>query len=149
MGSSKEDKEPVQEDSTPAKENNRSVPGILSPLTGSIEENRITHEEDRRSDKENAEAGKEKIIQLHRQDNVVVCIRPLQAGEKFFISGEEVVAREPVPTGHKLAGRTIKTGETIIKYGVPIGTATQTIFPGELVHTHNIKSNYIATYLIE
>ena len=95
------------------------------------------------------EAGKKKIIQLQEQDNVVVCIRPLQAGEKLFLSEGEIIVRQPVATGHKLARQAIRAGELIIKYGVPIGSATQAISPGELVHTHNIKSNYIATHLIK
>ena len=37
-------------------------------------------------------------------------------------------------------------GEIIVKYGMPIGVATEAIAPGEHVHVHNIKSNYTPTY---
>ena len=43
--------------------------------------------------------------------------------------------------GHKYALRDIKAGEDIIKYGNPIGHATEDIKAGEHVHTHNVKTN--------
>lgn len=43
--------------------------------------------------------------------------------------------------GHKYATRDIKRGENIIKYGNPIGHATEDIGAGEHVHTHNLKTN--------
>ena len=44
-------------------------------------------------------------------------------------------------TGHKRAAREIRAGENVIKYGFPIGHATEDIHPGELVHTNNLKTN--------
>lgn len=43
--------------------------------------------------------------------------------------------------GHKYALRDIKKGENIIKYGNPIGHATEDIKAGEHVHSHNLKTN--------
>ena len=43
--------------------------------------------------------------------------------------------------GHKYALKDIAVGENIIKYGMPIGKATQTIKKGEHVHTHNVTTN--------
>jgi len=43
--------------------------------------------------------------------------------------------------GHKYALRDISAGENIIKYGNPIGHATQDIKRGEHVHSHNVKTN--------
>ena len=43
--------------------------------------------------------------------------------------------------GHKYALRDIKSGENIIKYGNPIGHATEDIKAGEHVNTHNVKTN--------
>ena len=43
--------------------------------------------------------------------------------------------------GHKYAARDIKAGEDVIKYGNPIGHATEDIKKGEHVHTHNLKTN--------
>ncbi len=43
--------------------------------------------------------------------------------------------------GHKYAVRDIKKGENVIKYGQPIGHATENIKKGGHVHTHNLKTN--------
>lgn len=42
--------------------------------------------------------------------------------------------------GHKYAVRDIKKGESIIKYGYPIGIAKADIAVGEHVHSHNLKT---------
>jgi altronate hydrolase len=47
--------------------------------------------------------------------------------------------REPVGFGHKVARRAIARGDPVVKYGVPIGIATQDIHPGEHVHVHNCR----------
>lgn len=44
-------------------------------------------------------------------------------------------------TGHKIALCDIKKGENVIKYGYPIGHATEDIKAGDSVHTHNVKTN--------
>lgn len=43
--------------------------------------------------------------------------------------------------GHKYAICDIPKGENIIKYGNPIGYATEDIKKGQHVHTHNVKTN--------
>ena len=43
--------------------------------------------------------------------------------------------------GHKYALADIAKGENIIKYGNPIGHATEDIKKGEHVHSHNMKTN--------
>lgn len=43
-------------------------------------------------------------------------------------------------SGHKIADRDISIGEDVVKYGFPIGTATEPIKIGEKVHTHNMKT---------
>ena len=44
-------------------------------------------------------------------------------------------------TGHKYALKDICAGEDIIKYGCPIGHATQNIPKGSHVHSHNLSTN--------
>lgn len=43
-------------------------------------------------------------------------------------------------TGHKIALCDIKKGADIIKYGYPIGCATENINKGDSVHSHNMKT---------
>ncbi len=45
-----------------------------------------------------------------------------------------------IKRGHKIALEDIKAGETVIKYGNPIGTAKTEIKKGEWVHVHNLKT---------
>jgi (2R)-sulfolactate sulfo-lyase subunit alpha len=79
-------------------------------------------------------------------DDVAVAIADLKAGAEVTmvtIEGQPVSALtlvEDIPLGHKFATRDIALGEEVIKYGRPIGKATQAIAKGAHAHTHNIKS---------
>ena len=48
--------------------------------------------------------------------------------------------------GHKYAVRDIQKGEQIIKYGFPIGVATERIGKGKQVHSHNLKTSLAGTH---
>jgi len=87
------------------------------------------------------------VLKLHPDDNVAVCIKTLAAGEDVLLDGQRIKMPAPLGIGHKLACKNISIGEPIIKYGIVIGTATTAIPKGSHVHTHNMKSNYIPTYL--
>ena len=83
-------------------------------------------------------------IVLHPADNVAVALRDLQAGEQITLpDGRLLTLPGPIAFGHKLALRTIVRGEKILKYGLPIGSATRAIAPGEHVHVQNLKSDYV------
>ncbi len=78
------------------------------------------------------------------RDNVGTVIREVKAGERITLSrGRERIALTPsedIPIGHKVATSPIAPGEPVIKYGLPIGSATAAIGLGELVHVHNVES---------
>lgn len=80
------------------------------------------------------------ICKINEKDNVVVAVDHIPQGEIIAIAGKNIVVREDIPGGHKIAIEDISTGSDIIKYGFPIGTAKQNILPGSLVHTHNVRS---------
>jgi hypothetical protein len=63
--------------------------------------------------------------------------------------GAMVALVEKILTGHKFAFKPVRKGETIIKYGAPIGIASKDISPGEPMHLHNITSDYIPTYTLD
>jgi len=80
-------------------------------------------------------------------DTVGVAVAGINAGEKVtgvylhdHTTSVEVVARQNVPLGHKIALLAMPEGGQVIKYGVAIGTATRPIAAGEHVHVHNLKS---------
>lgn len=89
-----------------------------------------------------------RLLLLSEKDNVLIVCRPIGAGETIMISGIERIVENAVALGHKLARFPIIEGENILKYGVPIGSATQAIRAGEHVHIHNLTSNYTKTHVI-
>ncbi|CAA0080479.1 Altronate dehydratase [Halioglobus japonicus] len=87
-----------------------------------------------------------RLLLLHEQDNVLVCCQNIPAGSELLIEGKPVVLSTAVELGHKLARRDIAVAEKIARYGLPIGSATQAIRCGQQVHTHNMKSDYLASH---
>ena len=83
------------------------------------------------------------VILLHPDDNVLVCCRQVAKGEQAAFVGGSVEARADVALAHKIARVALRPGDQIVRYGMPIGSATQPIAAGEWVHLHNMKSNYI------
>lgn len=73
---------------------------------------------------------------LHPDDNVVVA--GMEISEGAAIPGENIICRNPIPFGHKIATTTIEADTPIRKYGQIIGIALRTIEPGEHVHDHNM-----------
>jgi altronate hydrolase len=78
------------------------------------------------------------VIHLHATDNVAIARVPVSAGTELKVDGRTLVAREPIPAGHKLALTTIPRGEVVRRYGQVIGRASLDIHPGHHVHTHNL-----------
>ena len=78
-----------------------------------------------------------RLIRINPRDNVAVALEPLKSGE----SALGVTLREDIPAGHKFALCDIAENENVVKYGFPIGHATQPIPAGSWVHTHNVKTN--------
>jgi altronate hydrolase len=76
-------------------------------------------------------------VRLHPNDNVVTARIDLLP--KTAVGGEEVSCAARIPAGHKVATRHIEAGEPIRKYNQIIGFATETIEPGQHVHTHNVE----------
>lgn len=79
--------------------------------------------------------------QINVADNVIITLRDFASGEKIMHDVTELILREPINRGHKIAVKPIAKGENIIKYGFPIGHATQDIAIGDFVHSHNVKTN--------
>lgn len=75
-------------------------------------------------------------IKINDKDNVAVALYNLEKGQEV----EGVTLLCNVPKGHKFALCTIEKGQDVVKYGCPIGVATQTIDAGQHVHTHNVKT---------
>ena len=79
-------------------------------------------------------------VYMTDKDNVVTMIRQLNAGEAIEVDGVKIKANQDIPVYHKIAIEEIKTGETVVKYGKSIGTASCDIHIGDWVHTQNLES---------
>ena len=80
-------------------------------------------------------------IQIAPEDNVAVALCPIKKGETIDVGEHTLSVREDIPQGHKIALKTIKKDENIIKYGFAIGHALADISVGSWVHTHNMATN--------
>jgi D-threo-aldose 1-dehydrogenase len=85
-------------------------------------------------------------ILLHEADNVLVVVAPVEMGDLLPVGGGTVPAREGITVGHKVARVALRPGDKVVKYGAPIGSMTASAQPGEWVHMHNMKSDYIAAH---
>lgn len=81
------------------------------------------------------------VIQLHQLDNVAIALAPLSKGTRYQFDGLSLTPLQDVEKGHKVALSDIDQGQNVIKYGAPIGFASQPINAGEWVHTDNVKTN--------
>ena len=76
---------------------------------------------------------------MNPEDNVATALKEIECGE--YIQAEwKLAVREKIPAGFKVSLADLKKGDSVIKYGYPIGIATVLIAPGDIVHTHNITS---------
>ncbi len=87
-----------------------------------------------------------KVFVVYATDNVgTAVLEAIRAGDHVGCNGErsdlEVVAQDPIAYGHKIALMDIAAGDTVLKYGLSIGSASRHIKEGEHVHTHNVDSN--------
>ncbi|MDR3399865.1 MAG: altronate dehydratase family protein [Pandoraea sp.] len=77
-----------------------------------------------------------RVIRLHADDDVVVSLDQLISGA--VIASEGITVTGLIPPGHKVATRAIAAGQPVHRYGQIIGFASQPIYPGQHVHTHNV-----------
>ena len=70
-----------------------------------------------------------RLLRLHPADNVLTVISTLEPGAQIQIGGIQAMVTVRLPIGHKVAARAIAAGEH--------------------VHTHNLQSDYLPTFLRE
>jgi len=76
----------------------------------------------------------------------VVVVEDVQPGKDltgWVMETDETItlkSLDPVPLGHKIALRDIKSGDTVLKYGHDVGRAVAAIGKGRHVHVHNLKT---------
>ena len=86
----------------------------------------------------------QKAIIMNEKDNVATLLTDVDKNDVVQVRVREklteVRMQGKIQFGHKFAIREINKGENVIKYGEPIGQATQDIEEGQHVHIHNVES---------
>jgi altronate hydrolase len=82
----------------------------------------------------------ESIHAVDPRDHVATALRDLTCGETVRLGDQELIVSADVPKGHKIAARSVRAGEDVLKYGWPIGRATKDIAAGDHVHVHNVAT---------
>ncbi|RYZ41093.1 MAG: altronate dehydratase, partial [Sphingobacteriales bacterium] len=77
------------------------------------------------------------LIKINSRDNVVIALRPFSKGDVIDVDGNSIPLLDDIEKGHKIALQDIAAGADILKYGYPIGQATEAIKKGQHVHVHN------------
>ena len=80
------------------------------------------------------------FIKINPSDNVAVALVPLSKGTVIKLDDTTLTLTEDIMQGHKFSLKNLKPGDSIIKYGNPIGHATAEIPAGSWIQTHNLKT---------
>jgi hypothetical protein len=82
------------------------------------------------------------FVVLNDNDNVAIALTDFKIGDSITIGDCTINMKTDIAFAHKIAIKDINFGEKILKYGLPIGSATKNICKGEHVHKQNIQSDY-------
>ena len=86
------------------------------------------------------------LILLHPEDNILVCVKQLHAGDEITIEQDTIVCPTDIGVGHKVARFALAAGDKVYRYGAPIGSMVTAVARGHHVHMHNMKSDYIPSH---
>lgn len=78
------------------------------------------------------------ILQIDPRDNVLVALSDLAAGTTVQHGSESITLRESISAKHKFPIRDLKSGDKVTMYGVLVGTVSEDVPAGALLHTNNL-----------
>ncbi|CAH0996937.1 Altronate dehydratase [Emticicia aquatica] len=79
------------------------------------------------------------VLKLHKNDNVIVALQNLKAGEIVTYEGESYEIQHNLEAKHKFVTEDLAIGDHVTMYGVLVGKATQAIKRGAQITTFNLK----------
>ncbi len=82
---------------------------------------------------------KNKVLKVHPDDNVIVALTDLKAGEQIEFGGKVYTLKSNVDAKHKFTEKRFEEGDEIIQYGVLVGKAKQVIEEGDWINVFNVK----------
>ena len=80
-----------------------------------------------------------KVLKIHQNDNVLVALADLKAGETVAYNGTSINLTSDVPAKHKFAQFEMIPNQEVIMYGTLVGKAVETIPAGGILSTANVK----------
>jgi len=78
------------------------------------------------------------ILKVHPDDNVIVALQDLRAGQEVQYNGQIYTLAHDVPIKHKFTTEELAVGDELIMYGVLVGKAMQPIPKGGRISTENV-----------
>lgn len=79
------------------------------------------------------------ILKIHPNDNVLVALADLAAGEQVKYGNFTITLVDAVPAKHKFTVQDMAPGQEIIMYGGLVGRTTRFIPTGGIINTENVK----------
>ncbi|GAB2607151.1 UxaA family hydrolase [Belliella aquatica] len=80
-----------------------------------------------------------KFLQIHPQDNVLVALTDLRAGEVIEFEGKKITLKDSVPAKHKFVLTEIEQGGYVYMYGSVVGKSVTPLVSGSVLTTANVK----------
>ena len=82
---------------------------------------------------------KQRILQIHPKDNVLVALTNFKKGETISHNNNLYVLQNDISAKHKFFMQDMKAGDEIIMYGTLVGKVQNDLQKGELMTTENTK----------
>ncbi|TAD86165.1 MAG: altronate dehydratase [Bacteroidetes bacterium] len=80
------------------------------------------------------------VLKIQSNDNVLVALKDLSAGEVVVHEGERYVLTEPIAAKHKFFTADLKLGDAVVMYGVTVGKITvDAVAVGQKMTTANTQ----------
>lgn len=79
------------------------------------------------------------VLKVHPEDNVIVALTDLKAGQEVEFGGKVFTLKSDVDAKHKFTEKRFEIGDEIIQYGVLVGKAKQVIEEGDWINVFNVK----------
>ena len=81
----------------------------------------------------------QKVLKIHPDDNVIVALKDLPAGETVDYQGVSYTMLEDIPAKHKFFAGPMRVGDEVIMYGVLVGKTQKDLQAGNRMTVDNVK----------
>jgi altronate dehydratase small subunit len=89
-----------------------------------------------------------RVLLLRPLDNCLIACTAIAAGTRLRLDDGEITVVQGVALGHKIARHALRIGDKVLRCDAVIGSVTCDVAPGEHLHLHNLKSDYLPTYTL-